>query len=382
MNQERLQKIFDNYIKKFEFINSPESDENYKWRIAAKFHDLIDPNASDFAERIKEAWKASSNLIDSSNRYCFSALVSCSEQEPESVRQLFKALFVEDFDDLAVRQQKIQTFIENANALTERLHSSNGMFMNDQRSAMAYLFLYDPDRHYLYKASEAGSFASCVEFFDDWGPGTDFRLDVYYRMCDQIVDAIRQCPELVETHQSRYIDKNGSRINGMHPDKNYHILVLDIIYGAPEFRYNFYEGIPFSHITSQSRKLHQERVEKAKELYDVMIEAQAQAAQLKEAKEYFNSFITAGLLVRHKVFGEGIIEQVDGTGITVAFPSKGERKKFIAASAFTGGFLTADIPNLQEKAVEYKTVIGNESSIERRLKSATEAFSKYQEFLE
>ena len=145
MNQERLQKIFDNYIKKFEFINSPESDENYKWRIAAKFHDLIDPNASDFAERIKEAWKASSNLIDSSNRYCFSALVSCSEQEPESVRQLFKALFVEDFDDLAVRQQKIQTFIENANALTERLHSSNGMFMNDQRSAMAYLFLYDPD---------------------------------------------------------------------------------------------------------------------------------------------------------------------------------------------------------------------------------------------
>ena len=117
-------------------------------------------------------------------------------------------------------------------------------------------------------------------------------------------------------------------------------------------------------------------------MYDVMIEAQAQAAQLKEAKEYFNSFITAGLLVRHKVFGEGIIEQVDGTGITVAFPSKGERKKFIAASAFTGGFLTADIPNLQEKAVEYKTVIGNESSIERRLKSATEAFSKYQEFLE
>ena len=63
MNQERLQKIFDNYIKKFEFINSPESDENYKWRIAAKFHDLIDPNASDFAERIKEAWKASSNSV-------------------------------------------------------------------------------------------------------------------------------------------------------------------------------------------------------------------------------------------------------------------------------------------------------------------------------
>lgn len=382
MNQERLQKVFENYIKKFEFINNPEMDENYKWRIAAKFHDLMDPDAPDFEERIKEAWKLSSNLIDSSNRYCFSALVSCSEQEPESVRQLFEALFAEDNDDLTVRQRKILTFIEDANALTERLHSSNGMFMNDQRSAMAYLFLYDPDRHYLYKASEAGSFASCVEFYDDWGPGTDFRLDVYYRMCDQLVEAIHQCPELIETHRSRYIGKDGSRIGKMHLDENYHILAFDIIYGAPEFRYNFYEGIPFSPITAQTRKLYQERVEKAKELCHAMMEAQAQADQLKEAKEYFASFITVGLPVRHKVFGEGTIEQINGTSITVAFASKGESKKFLAAAAFTGGFLTADIPNLQGKVDEYRAVIGNESSIEHRLKYATEAFSKYQELLE
>ena len=96
MNQDRVRKIFENYIKKFEFINNPEMDENYKWRIAARFRDLMDPDAPDFEERIKEAWKVSSNLIDSSNRYCFSALVSCSEHEPESVRQLFEALFAED----------------------------------------------------------------------------------------------------------------------------------------------------------------------------------------------------------------------------------------------------------------------------------------------
>lgn len=382
MNQDRVRKIFENYIKKFEFINNPEMDENYKWRIAARFRDLMDPDAPDFEERIKEAWKVSSNLIDSSNRYCFSALVSCSEHEPESVRQLFEALFAEDNGDLTVRQRKILTFIEDANALTERLHSSNSMFMNDQRSAMAYLFLYDPDRHYLYKASEAGSFASCVEFYDDWGPGTDFRLDVYYRMCDQLVDAIRLCPELIETHRSRYIGKDGSRIDGMHPDKNYHILAFDIIYGAPEFRYNFYEGIPFSSITAQTRRLHQERAEKAKELHHALTEAQSQADLLKEAKEYFASFVKVGLPVRHKMFGEGVIEQVNGTNITVSFPSRGENKKFIAASAFTGGFLTADVPELREKIAAYKAIIENESSIERRLKTAAEAFSKYREYLE
>ena len=90
MNRTRLQQIFSNYIEKFEIINSPKCDENYKWRVAPKFRELIDPEHPDFAERIKEAWKVSANLIDSSNRYCFSALVNCAAIEPDSVRTLFK----------------------------------------------------------------------------------------------------------------------------------------------------------------------------------------------------------------------------------------------------------------------------------------------------
>ena len=104
---------------------------------------------------------------------------------------MFKTLFADDGGDLAVRQKKIEQFIADANALTKRLHSENGMYMNDQRSAMGYLFLYDPDNHYLYKATEANDFASCIEFFDDWGPGTAFRLDVYYRMCDVLSDKVK-----------------------------------------------------------------------------------------------------------------------------------------------------------------------------------------------
>lgn len=382
MNRTRLQQIFTNYIKKFEIINSPKCDENYKWRVASKFRELMNPEHPDFAERIKEAGKVSANLIDSSNRYCFSSLINCASIEPESVRALFKELFSDDGGDLTVRQNKILKFIEEANTLTRRLVSSNGMFMNDQRSAMGYLFLYDPDQHYLYKASEATDFASCIEFYDDWGPGTAFRLDVYYRMCDMLVEEIRKCEALKETHASRYRDKNGNPILDMHPDKNYHILAFDIIYGAPEFRYNFYSGITFSTITSQARKLHQDRVAKARLRQEALSVAKAKSERLAEAKTYFSSVLVTGVTVKHKLFGTGKILSTDEKSITVTFFQNGDTKKLDSIFSLANGFLTADIADITGKIALYREVIMEERNIENALIRAQAEFDEYKEFLE
>ena len=388
MNRDRLRKVFDNYIKKFELINNPECNENYKWRVAKDFHDLMDPALPSFASRLKEAWKLSENLIDSSNRYCFSALVSCAieHKAEEEVRQLFIDLFADDGGDLTRRQQKILTFIESSNALIARLHSTNNMFMNDQRSAMGYLFLYDPDKHYLYKASEANSFASCVEFYDDWGSGTNFKLDLFYRMCDMIVAEIRQFQALVDTHNSRFFDKDGNPVDDMHPDTNYHILVFDIIYGAPEFRYNFYEGIPFPNITAQARKLHVERTEKAQMLYDDLVKAQERATLLKEAQDYFASILYTGMEVKHRIFGVGEIRSLgdvyDNTStMTVFFPKKNEEKSFQIMLSFAGGFITAEIEGMAEKVTLYRSVINSQSNIKSSLLSAQKALEPYKDFL-
>jgi hypothetical protein len=234
----------------------------------------------------------------------------------------------------------------------------------------------------MYKASEATDFASCIEFFDDWGPGTDFRLDVYYRMCDMLVEEIRNSPELRKTHESRYLDKDGNPIEGMHPDSNYHILAFDIIYGAPEFRYNFYEGIPFSTITAQARKLHQERVEKAKEWQMELAAAQEKAERLVEARSYFASTITAGMIVKHKAFGEGRIVTVDDQYLVVEFPQQGKMKKFPTMKSFAGGFLTANIPGLSEKAAQFRDVIDGEWKIKHALNQAQIRANEYREYLE
>ncbi len=382
MNRQRLQQIFANYIEKFELITNETYDENYKWRIAYQFHELMNPDTPYFYERMKQAWKLSANLIDSSNRYCFSALISCAEKEPETVRLLFKALFADDSGDLMVRQQKIQRFIEDANALTMRLHTTNGMFMNDQRSAMGYLFLYDPDNHYLYKASEANNFASCIEFYDDWGSGTNFKLDVYYRMCDILVEEIRKSPALLSTNESRFYDKNGRKIEGMHPDYNFHILAFDIIYGAPEFRYNFYKGIPFSNITAQARSLHEEKVKKAQELHTKWQCARMRADLLAEAKEYFANHIVVGLKVKHRTLGEGHITELPDGNMFIFFSKINETKKFCIMNKVTWNYLTADIPGFDEKLARYRDVIEKELLISMELDKAEQAFEPYRAYLE
>ena len=363
MNKEHLAKVFANYMEKFEVINSPKCDENYKWRIAYQFHDLVDPEHPDFPQRLKAAARLSANLIDGGNRYCFSALVTCAEKEPNAVRVLYRELFAEDHGDLTLRQGKITRFIHEANRLTERLVSSNNMFMNDQRSAMAYLFFNDPDNHYLYKASEARDFASCVEFYDDWGSGEHFKLDVYYRMCDMIVEGIRNDSEMIRTHMSRYMEKDDTQVSGMHPDNNYHILVFDIIYGAPAFRYNFYKGIPYETITAEARKLHLDRVEKARRLQVELSEAQTAMAKVLDAETYFRNLFSIGMQVRHKMFGSGEVVSVDDDSIAVLFSRKNEVKSLRVMTTVLNGFLVADDSNFSDMA----TVLKNKHGVQRQL---------------
>lgn len=382
MNRERMKQVFANYIEKFEMINDKDHDENYKWRIAYQFPDLIDPDSPLFASNLKQAATLSSNLIDSTNRYCFSALVTCAEKEPDSVRALFKALFADDGGDLQVRQNKILTFIEDAYALTTRLHTSNGMYMNDQRSAMAYLFLNDPEHHYLYKSSEANNFASCIEFYDDWGSGSSFRLDIYHRMCDALVEEIQQSPELLSTHNSRFYDCAGEMLEDMHPDNNYHILAFDIIYGAPEFRYNFYKGIPYTTINAQARKLHEERTQKANALLEEWKQAKGRADLLTEAQAYFAEHISVGTDVKHRTYGEGRVTEAGESQITVHFPKIDGTKKFSLMSAFTGRFLTANISDLDERIAKYQDVAKSESSIFAALDRAEQNLAPYREYLE
>ena len=375
MNRNNLKSIFKKYIDNFEVLNNEKNDEIYKWEIAQEFQNF-DVDASDFAEMLNHMWRTSANLIDSSQQLPFYALVDYARKEPETVREMFRKLYAEEHTDTEIKQQLIDEFIASSEELRKKYNPDSRLYVNNQRSVMMYLFLRYPNSNFAYKASQAKSFADCIEFYDDWGPMTDFKIDVYYRMCEQLIEEIKADEALMETHKSRF--ENTDR--KLHPDEELHILVFDIIFSSQA--YNFYDGMTYAPINAQARKLYFEKVAKAKELSETLEKAKVELASLDEAKEYVAKTLSPGMVVKHKTFGEGTIEECSETILTVQFPKINDIKKLGTAVVFANGLITLASEEQTQKIKEYAPILSNESKIMTVISRTEEALQEYLEFLE
>lgn len=299
MNVKNLKKVFEHYVEKFEWLNQkPEPNESYKWLAVQEFQNAFDLEVpkDEFATMLYNAWKASANLIDSNQQQPFYALVEYARREPERVRVMFENLYADDGGDLTIRQKKIENFLYAADELLQKYFPSSHLYINTQRSVMALLWFYDPNTYYYYKATEAKHLADCVEFYDDWGTYADFKLDVFHRFCDGIVEQMRNHTTLMETHKSRFESKEP-----MHKDENLHILVVDIIFCAK--RYGLYDGIPIKDSSAPAKRLYLERKAKAAELYEAIQVAEKNVILLNEASTVFVNLVQSGHPIYHKAFG-------------------------------------------------------------------------------
>ena len=375
MNRNNLKSIFKKYIDNFEVLNNEKNDEIYKWEIAQEFQNF-DVDASDFAEMLNHMWRTSANLIDSSQQLPFYALVDYARKEPETVREMFRKLYAEEHTDTETKQQLIDEFIASSEELRKKYNPDSRLYVNNQRSVMMYLFLRYPNSNFAYKASQAKSFADCIEFYDDWGPMTDFKIDVYYRMCEQLIEEIKIDEALMETHKSRF--ENTTR--KLHPDENLHILVFDIIFSSQA--YNFYDGMTYAPINAQARKLYFEKVAKAKELSEILSKAKEEEKLLIEAKEYVGKTLAPGMKVKHKTFGEGTIEECADTILAVQFPKINDTKKLGISVVFGNGLITLESDEQTQKFKEFASILSKESTIKTTISRTEDALHEYLEFLE
>lgn len=378
MNLKNLNKVFEHYIEKFEWLNQkPEPDESYKWIAVKNFQSVLDLDVADeeFAAMLQRAKKATENLIDSSQQP-FGALCEYAKAEPATVRTMLKDLFAADGGDLVQRQKKIDVFLSRADELLKKYYPTSHMFINTQQSAMAYLWFYDPNIYYYYKATEAKYLADCVEFYDDWGTYSDFYLDIYHRFCDEIVAHMKNHPALMETHKSRFEGYEEQ----MHKDEQLHILVVDIIFCAK--RYGLYDGIPIKDSSAPAKRLYQERKAKAAELLANVEAAEKNAILLEEARNVFADMLNSGAGITHKAFGKAQLIEFSGGYITLFFEAKNERKKFGFLSSLAGGFIKISSPDFDTLLEKYRAVLKSEMNVSRQLEMAVKALEPYKEYLD
>ena len=376
MNDQHFEGIFENYIKNFDLINNPIHYENYKWEIVQVFRDLFDIDADDFPKMLLNLKDESNSLFDNELHKPFEALVCYAQKEPEVVRGLFKSLFANDNNNLEKRQKKILKFIEESERLRDRYTPDNPWYVQDQRSAMLFLFLNDPEHNFMFRYGPAKDFADCVEYHHDWKSGDEFRLDVYYRMCREIVKHIKSCPALLKKNAERY-DLNDAPVFS---DEDYHLLAYDMICCGTD--YDLFEGIDYEPAQAKSRKAVLEKHEKAEEIYEELISVENMVEKLNDAKNFFTPLFTVGRNVHHKAFGDGVIKEVDDSSAIIFFQKKHLEKKFGILTSTASGFITIDVPGFKEKVKKYKEVILKEGEIAQHLSYARRQMAPYTEFLD
>lgn len=379
MNQKNLNDIFEHYIEKFEYINT-EHGEYYKWQIAKRFRPMMDEalasSDDDFPKKLLNVRNLTENMIDSYLQP-FYGLVKCAEIEPVTVRQLFLNLFQEDDGNLTKRNERIKAFLEGSHALRDEYFKDSYLYSDDYHSVTCYLALYDPNHNYILKQTQSRSFAECIEFYDDWGTGENVNLAKYYKMCDEVVEAIKQNEMLLKTDASRFDPRLG--YGDLYPDKEKHLLTFDIIYCSSV--YDLYSGVSIVKRTAQERIMYEERKKTARERKVALDEAYQEKEKFDSLCAVLETAFPVGTELTHTKLGNGeVIETKDGF-ITVQFSGKSAQTKLSLPMNFGNGLISLD-----EKTVsipeDQKPILLEENRIKDKIQTAEKLFAPYADDLE
>jgi len=372
MNSEMLRPLFQGYIEKFEMIRQRKND---KWRIAQMWQDTFNLNAEDLSGMLSEVLQGAGSLIDTDVVQPLYALAAYAKEEPGTVRQMFYDLFKEDEGDLETRQRRITSFIAESEKLRAKYFPSAWPYENDQRAVMSYLFLNDPDHHYLYKATSVREFADHVGFPDKIAFKDELNIASLYRLCDELVAAIKKCEPLLKANERRFKNPTGP----MYPDSEFHILAFDIITAAQE--YGLYIENGDTQEDGRAHKQQRRNVGRALELHREYECCEEASLRLQRTKEHLAAIIKPGTSVTHNVYGQGTVVGLDGGFLSVAFSNQ-TWKKFDLCLCLTSGFLTFDIPELAKYISDNRDILKAAAQIPIRLERAARMFQPYVDYLE
>ena len=166
MNKETLNKLISNYMRSFDYINNEVNMEYYKWEAVKHFQEHWDIDSPNFAAMFKECVKETYNLINNHIVQPTNGIVKLAEKPEltEIIRQMFRDLLVDDNGDIDKRQDKIYVFINKADKLLNIHYKGSWKYAQDMRTVIFYLCLLEPNKNYMFKATQAKEFMHCIEY--------------------------------------------------------------------------------------------------------------------------------------------------------------------------------------------------------------------------
>ena len=306
-----------------------------------------------------EARKEFDVIMDNSFVCPSVGIVKIAEKDPETVAYLFyDILFADDGGDIVKRQQNMDVFLDEIDKLRAKYYPQSFKYKQDRHSASCYLAFYAPDKNYIYRYSEAETFAQHIEFGKDIGSGQYFRLDYYYEMANKVVEALKEHPTLLEKHFTFLNDK-------CYRDESLHILAFDIMYCSRA--YNFYSGM--THIAKKDSIkafTEAEARQKAEEERNTKILAiQNEIYEIERQIEKYAPISLINVEIDHHKYGKGLIVSQDINKVLIRFDSC--EKTFIINKKYGGRPTFENDAEVVDAMSEYDDLIQRKKQLELKL---------------
>ena len=320
MNLNNLHELINKYESGLSWIYGTEHFELFKWQALKTWREeWFKPADSfvSFAERFTAAKRNFGLFIDNSRMHPSAGVLKLWEKEPETVEHLFNnVLFADSQSDADVVQTNMDNFLKSYEALRKKYFAGNWSYKQDRHSASVFLALMEPEFNFVYKSMDALMMARYIEADVDIGFGQSFSLKNYYRMCYEIIAALREHDTLLEKHFN-YLG------NDCYVDKSLHILAFDIMYCSRT--YHFYKDLVPPKPKAVKRTMRKSVLSQA-ELEQREAERLAQIASLERELEELESVVDdcedislIGVEVSSKQYGIGTVVGQEVNKIVVQF---------------------------------------------------------------
>ena len=357
MNTENLNGILAQYVQHCKARAA--ADEGTVWRAVDCFGVNWDIEDSDFPAMFADAMQQAQPTLDNPALQPIGGLqnLMLRDSEVELVRECFRWLYNEDGGDISKRRGRAELFADQINGRFRRVFPRMTKYTMNTANAVFFLNLWEPHANYFYQAGEAKAWADYFGYEADFGGGTALDLPRYYTMCNDLLHALENYPEIIALHKA-YAEQE---LGGI--DDALHLLVYDILHTA--YTEQLYpKGYARTATTKERAKAVQEKATRA-ELCARIGEAEQELQELLANPAQLPDL--TGCEVTHKMFGVGKVLPSTDQFLVIDF--NGQQKKFSTTTSMTSGYLTASDPAVMEQMQDYQAYTKEKDQLEKELKT-------------